>query len=368
MAQTKAELQEELQAEALSVIGDQYNVAVEIGTGGGKTLLGLKHMAKQYHDSASFLVAATTNTIFVEWEKNAKQFGYEYLLEHITFVNYRSLTKQIKNYDWFYADECHGLLPSHDSWLMEYQLTGGKMLGLTGTYPKRGVKKEICESYIPKIFYYSVDEAIEAGMLNNYVIWVHMLKLESKYPFWKKSKNGNKWKTTELKDYNWHNSAINGCDNPKRLQMLRIMRMKALQSYSTKIEYIKSILKKIPEKCLIFVNTKAQADEICDHSYHSSNKDSEKNLEMFANDEIYRLSAVEQLSEGKSIKNLRVGIISHSYSNNRKTQQKVGRFLRLNPDEKAIIHILCYEDTIDKQWVFNALKDFDQSKIKIHRP
>lgn len=182
MAKTKAELQDELQTEALSHIGERYNIAVEIGTGGGKTLLGLKHMAKQYHDSASFLVAATVNTIFDEWVKNAKQFGYDYLLEHITFVNYRSLTKQRKDYDWFYADECQGLLPSHDGWLMEYQLTGGKMFGLTGTYPKRGVKKEICESYIPKVFEYHVDQAIEAGMLNNYTIWVHMLRLEDKYP------------------------------------------------------------------------------------------------------------------------------------------------------------------------------------------
>jgi hypothetical protein len=48
---TKAELQTELQTEALGIIGERSGVSVEIGTGGGKTLLGLKHMVKKYHDS-----------------------------------------------------------------------------------------------------------------------------------------------------------------------------------------------------------------------------------------------------------------------------------------------------------------------------
>ena len=40
-----------------------------------------------------------------------------------------------------------------------------------------------------------------------------------------------------------------------------------------------------------------------------------------------------------------------------------GRLLRLNPDDKAIVHILCYKDTVDEKWVKDALEGFDQSKI-----
>ena len=57
----------------------------------------------------------------------------------------------------------------------------------------------------------------------------------------------------------------------------------------------------------------------------------------------------------------------HAYSNERKAAQKIGRFLRLNPNDKAIIHILCYENSIDLKWVQNALKTFDQTKIKYHK-
>jgi hypothetical protein len=38
--------------------------------------------------------------------------------------------------------------------------------------------------------------------------------------------------------------------------------------------------------------------------------------------------------------------------------------LRLNPDDKAVVHILCYVDTVDKMWVEEALKDYDPDKIE----
>jgi hypothetical protein len=53
----------------------------------------------------------------------------------------------------------------------------------------------------------------------------------------------------------------------------------------------------------------------------------------------------------------------HAYGNERKAAQRIGRLLRLNPDEKAIVHILCYMGTVDERWVKEALETFDQSKI-----
>ena len=54
----------------------------------------------------------------------------------------------------------------------------------------------------------------------------------------------------------------------------------------------------------------------------------------------------------------------HAYGNERKTAQRIGRLLRLSPDQTAICHILCYKNTMDEKWVQQALKTFDQSKIK----
>jgi hypothetical protein len=64
-----------------------------------------------------------------------------------------------------------------------------------------------------------------------------------------------------------------------------------------------------------------------------------------------------------NIPNLKYGIIMHSYSNERKSNQRIGRLLRLNPDQQSVIHILAYKDTIDTEWTISALSDLDQSKI-----
>jgi superfamily II DNA or RNA helicase len=56
----------------------------------------------------------------------------------------------------------------------------------------------------------------------------------------------------------------------------------------------------------------------------------------------------------------------HAFGNERKSNQRIGRMLRLNPNEIAIVHILCYADTKDEDWVEEALKDLDPTKITYH--
>ena len=58
----------------------------------------------------------------------------------------------------------------------------------------------------------------------------------------------------------------------------------------------------------------------------------------------------------------------HAYGNERKTAQRIGRLLRLNPNEKATCHILSYKNTVDNKWVQEALTGFDQSKIIHYNP
>ena len=53
----------------------------------------------------------------------------------------------------------------------------------------------------------------------------------------------------------------------------------------------------------------------------------------------------------------------HSYANEKKLAQKIGRFLRLNPHEQSIVHVLCYSNTVDLDWCKQALKSFDKNKI-----
>ena len=58
----------------------------------------------------------------------------------------------------------------------------------------------------------------------------------------------------------------------------------------------------------------------------------------------------------------------HAYGNERKTAQRIGRLLRLNPNETAVCHILMYKGTQDEKWVSDAVKGFDQTKVSYYNP
>ena len=167
--------------------------------------------------------------------------------------------------------------------------------------------------------------------------------------------------TSELHNYNYWGQRLDMGKGP--VHILRVMRMKAMMEYASKEKYAKLLFNDITSKCILFANTQDQADKLCKHSYHSNNSDSEDNLALFKSGQITKLSCVLQLSEGVNIPNLRQGIIMHSYGNERKASQRIGRLLRLNPDDKAIVHVLCYMNSIDEKWVKDSLEGFDQSKV-----
>jgi superfamily II DNA or RNA helicase len=139
--------------------------------------------------------------------------------------------------------------------------------------------------------------------------------------------------------------------------------MKAMMEYPGKEKYAKQLLEASSEKCLVFANTIRQARWLCEYTYDSENPNSEDNLKDFSNGTINKLACVLQLNEGVNVKNLKEGIILHAYGNERKASQRIGRLLRLNPDDCATVHVLCYSDTIDEKWVTQALEDFDKTKI-----
>ena len=356
-----------IQKDALSKILPLSKAGVEISMGVGKTLLGLRHMDSLLAFSEGdikFLVVAPKVSIYDSWKSDAKKHNLDHLLNHITFTTYRSLEKCNHDYEAIYLDECHSLKYNHTTYLRRAEHKNITIIGLTGTYPKyrSGEKGEMCNLFCPKVYVYKTDDAIEANILNDYRIYVHMVDLDDARTMRVTSAKGS-WLISEQQNYEYWTNKINSSFKQKDLQILRVMRMKAMMGYKSKEEKVLELLARRKTKTILFANTQEQADRLAPHSYHSSNPKSAENLELFKNDEIELLSAVEQLSEGVNIPNLRSGIIMHAYSNNRKTSQKLGRMLRLNPDDTAGIHILCYRDTVDEQWVRSAIESFDKDKI-----
>lgn len=362
---------DQIQQEALKALAGKRMAGVEISMGVGKTRIGLQHMASNYTTYSKFLVVAPKKSIFQSWTDEIQKAGFDYLLDHIDFTTYISLTKRAHDYDIVFLDECHSLKGRHNKWMLAYMKAGGNTIGLTGTYPKykNSEAGKMCNFYCPKVYQYLTDDAIKDNLLNDYEIYVHPLTLSTKNDIEKTGKHGV-FHTSEVKEYNYWSDRLErtvngGSSTMKEIQTCRIQRMKALQKFKTKEAYAKLLLDNCSEdrKTIIFANEKEQADMLCKHSVHSGNKDSKKNLNDFKKGIITKCSAVQQLSEGVTIPELKQAIIMHSFSNNRQAAQKIGRVLRLNPDDKATVHILCYVDTIDLEWVKNALSGFDVSKV-----
>lgn len=352
-----------VQEQALKEIEKYKRCGVSISMGVGKTRIAIKHLMKNFHPFIKVLVVIPKLSVKDSWDDELKKMNLENLSNHIDFSTYLSINKQNPaDYDIVYLDECHSLLETHESFLENFK---GKILGLTGTPPirKESEKYRMVYKYCPIVFKFSVDQATDQKILNDYRIFIHKISLSKLPAFKKKNKSGGVWYTSEFNDYNYLTSQLAKANTAKQRQFFSILRMRAMMDYTTKETYLKSILSQVTKKCIVFANTAEQADRILPYSYHSKNSKSEENLQLFKDGRIQKLSCVMQLNEGVTIPELQVGIIMHAYGNERKTAQRIGRLLRLNPTQVSTCHILCYKDTIDEQWIKKALKSFDETKI-----
>lgn len=351
-----------VQKEALTEALKHKRSGLGISMGVGKTLIGLKYIQHFQNNTLmpyKVLVVAPKLSIFESWKQDAEKFGIE--MEGVTFTTYLSLNKQKKIYDIIILDECHSLRYTHAEYLEHFP---GRILGLTGTPPKwqESEKGEMVNKYCPIKYKYTIDDAVEDEILNDYRIVVHILPL-GKHKNIPVEFKGRKWMTSEFDSYQYWTKRVDTATGQKSKQISSIMRMTQMKEFKSKELYAKKLFNTIEDKCILFANTQDQADRLCHKSYHSTNPYSDINLEDFSKGLITKLSCVLQLSEGVNIKGLKAGIIMHAYGNERKSAQRIGRLLRLNPDEIATAHILCYMDTVDERWVTTALEDFDQNKI-----
>ena len=356
---------DEIQQEALDMAIANKRCGLGISMGVGKTLIGLRYI--DYYQQANMknlrvLIVAPKVSIFDSWDSDAAKFGIS--LDNAEYTTYLSLHKKNpSHYDIVILDECHSLLISHTVFLAQFT---GRILGLTGTPPRhfQSEKGKMVHQFCPILYKYITDDAVSDDILNDYRIIVHTMPISNINSLPVNMKDGKQFYTSERKSYDYWTKRIASAQSKKQEQIASVMRMRVLMDFRTKETYVKKLLGDIEDKCIIFCNTQDQADRICKNSYHSNNEESEQNLQDFKKGKISELSCVLQLNEGINIPELRAGIIMHAYGNERKSSQRLGRLLRLNPTETAYVHILCYKDTVDERWVAEALRDLDPRKIK----
>lgn len=354
---------DELQQSALKEAVQYHRCSLEIATGGGKCKIGFMYCEHFYSDLLRVLLVGPKLNIYNEWENEAKKHGYEYIFNHFEFSTYLSLDKCSFDYDILIMDEIHSITDSCREWLTRYD---GKILGLSGTLPrnKYSEKTKLVDEFAPCVFSYGTDTAIADDILNDYRIVVHPLELSTKKDLWIAKKSGGGWMTSEEANYIYWTSRVIAACSKRESQITRVMRMKALMGFPTKEAFAKTLFSGISDKAILFANETDQVDRMTPFTYHSKNKNSAQYLELFRTNKILKLGAVQMLSEGVNISGLRQAVIMHSFSGDSpKSKQKLGRLLRLNPDETATLHMMYYKDTVDEEWLNSFLTDVDPNKI-----
>lgn len=345
-----------IREEALQAVNNLKHFTVNLSTGLGKTRFGIYYIKQIKGKKRLFkvLIVCPTNSIKESWINELKLTKNDKLLSCIDFVTYRSLLKTKKEYDLIIFDEVHNIKITHVPFLFENR--SKYLVGLTGTIPQYGEKKNIIDEYFPVAYEYLLQEAVENNILNNYQVIIHLLPLSYKKDIVVNTKKGTTFKASEYDKYKY--AAVKS----DLIYLISVMK-----SFKSKVEYAKNLLSTLKRKSLVFANTQEQADYLTRKSYHSKNKNSLKNLEDFNSGKIIKMSCVEQLSEGVNIKNLKNGIILHSFSGNSpKFRQKLGRLLRLLPDDSCVLHVLCYENTKDSEWLSQNLEYLNPDKIKYY--
>ena len=194
-------MREEIQQQALDLAVSNKRCGLGISMGVGKTRIAIQHLLKNYNQFIKVLVVVPKLSVQEAWINELLKMGLaDKLSNHITFSTYLSINKQNPNeYDIVYLDECHSLLENHEEFLNQF---GGKILGLTGTPPRKGTEKyKMVNKYCPIVYNFSVDEATDSEILNDYQIIVHELQLSKLKSHKKKNKNGGFWYTSEKADY-----------------------------------------------------------------------------------------------------------------------------------------------------------------------
>lgn len=340
-------MREKVQNEAEEILLKYNNGTANISMRLGKTVLGLK-IASNFK---KILVSYPIKSIKNGWESDAKEFGFN--ISNITFTTHLSFSKNnLFEFDCIIIDEIHDF--SLTNWEYVSFNNPKRLYGLTATPPNRGEKKQYFNMYCPVRYTKTIDET--TGITNkDYEIIVHLLEPSEKKDI--QLKSGKFW--SEQAQINFYH---NKYEEKHQFQMM-LMLMRAIQNSKTKLNYVKNLAKTL-DKGMIFLETIEQCENLPYPSVHSKNSDSDIVLEDFKNGKIPIISSIGMLKSGITFKDLNEIIILHCYSSNNKAIQKIGRALNYVEGQKAEIHIICLNNTIDVKWCETGLKDLNQTKIQ----
>lgn len=337
---------QEVQETAIKIALENERCGLDLSIRIGKCFIGLS-LAQKFN---KVLVGYDNTPILTSWKEDSIKFNLND--SNITYTTYASLDKyNLNDFDLILLDELHTV--SENNWNYIALNNPKRIVGMTGTMPEKGVKKQFIDTYCPIKYTIKLDETTNKTS-KDYQIIVHLLEPSKVKDI--KTKNGV-WSDASKISF-WERKY----EATRSFTGAMLFLIQAIQNSPTKFNYLKQLSSKI-DNGFIFVETSKQCEELGLPSYNSKEPNSEINLQDFKDGKIAKLSTINQLKAGITIFHLKQCIILHSYSSQQKSHQKLGRCLTINGDDKAIIHILCLKGTYDEKWVRSSLSQFDNNKI-----
>lgn len=309
----------------------------------------------------SVLIAYPDNKIKDSWQADFADM--KYLDANVTYTTHLSLKKYAnKKFDLIIIDEIHLLSEAQIEVCKELFDSNKQVLGLTGTLSKNTEQTLNEELDLYVVAHYSIDQAIQEGVIVDYQITVIKVPLDNIVLNDYKGK-----KRSEKKQFDSYAWVIDKLERDRKPTMfLRLARMRIIQSSLAKTNATKALLARYKkERVLVFCGVTKIADSLGIPSYHS--KSDEKELfQEFAAGEGNHMAVVKIGNTGVTYKPLDRVIINYFDSNGENLAQKINRCMAFeynNPDKKAQIYIISSNEPVELKWLSKALEFFDKDKI-----
>lgn len=363
-------------------------VVLELSTGYGKSKLALEYINK--HSSKNILIVIPRLVLINNWKDEINKWGYNNLLENITFTTYVSLQKH-KDKEWSHIilEEAHHLSDRCKEILVE--MRSDYKIFLSATL-KRELKHWIKTTY-PEVKFITVSlkEAIDNEVLPDPKVYLIPLTLDnsnSTEVLIKKNKKStltidcfykDRWKYMKLYNCNikctpqqYYNEISNDIEYWKKQSMFKkAFEFKWLKCCNDRLKWLSNqknnivitILKHLKDyRVLTFCNSIEQTELLGKYCINSKNKDAMKHLTMFNEGKIKHITACDIVNEGVNLTNCKIGLFAAINSSEILIKQKNGRVLR---HKEPVIIIPYYKNTREEEIVVKMLENYNKELIKI---
>lgn len=295
---------------------------------------------------------------------NAKRY-----LKKTLIICYGSLSGVKGHFDKVIFDEYQDITEANSLPFFSGQITYGSITAMSGTHPKHKEKLDIYKKLgLKALASIDIDEGVELKLIADYQINVIEVRMNNTDKSITAGTKAKPFMTTEKSQYDYLSKVAMAAIYQQRKDVkFRILaRMRAVYNSLSKQEAAKYLLDNLKGRKLVFCGGIAQAESLCDNTYHSKTNDVK--LKQFLNQEIDKIAMVNAGGVGFTYENVQHFIIVQANSDKKgETTQKLARSLLKQKDYKATIWFLCLLDTQDEKWVQLALQNFDKSKIKYVR-